>query len=174
MEDNLLLVRKAKKGDVDAFGKLYEYVYHDMYRFALYTLCNEEDAKDVVSEAVTDAFATIGKLKIDKAFRSWIFRILSNKCNEKIREYTKKTIELDEKVMENHKKEGLEEEAIVRKAFFELDNEERIIIGMHLFCGYKSREIAKILHMNENTVRSKESRGLKKLAEKMESEKINR
>lgn len=48
------------------------------------------------------------------------------------------------------------------EAVFELADEERLIISMHQFAGYTSREIAAILHMNENTVRSKESRALKK------------
>ena len=39
-----------------------------------------------------------------------------------------------------------------------------MIISMHLFAGYTSKEIAELLKMNENTVRSKESRALKKLA----------
>ena len=52
--------------------------------------------------------------------------------------------------------------------FFELSDEERLIISMHLFAGYTSREIADVLQMNENTVRSKESRGLKKMAGKLE------
>lgn len=38
---------------------------------------------------------------------------------------------------------------------------------MHVFAGYSSREIAGILHMNANTVRSKESRALKKLLEQL-------
>ena len=53
------------------------------------------------------------------------------------------------------------------KEFFELSDEERLIISMHQFAGYTSREIAEILNMNENTVRSRESRGLKKMAVKM-------
>ena len=53
----------------------------------------------------------------------------------------------------------------MRKLFFELADEERLIISMHQFAGYTSREIAAILHMNENTVRSKESRALKKMGE---------
>ena len=61
----------------------------------------------------------------------------------------------------------MEEHILVRKLFFELEEEERLIIAMHVFGGYKSREIAQILQMNENTVRSKESRGLKKMAGKM-------
>ena len=68
MENYLLLVKQAKNGDTKAFASLYEIVYEDMYRFALYTLKNPEDAKDVVSDTVLDAFATIGKLKSEEAF----------------------------------------------------------------------------------------------------------
>ena len=55
----------------------------------------------------------------------------------------------------------------LRTQFFRLKNEERLIISMHVFAGYSSREIAGILHMNANTVRSKESRALKKLLEQL-------
>lgn len=167
MENYLQLVKKAKQGDTEAFGVLYEDIYENMYRFALYTLKNTQDAEDVVSEAVMSAFASIRKLRTEEAFKSWIFRILSNKCNEKLREYSQKTAQLQEEWPECEGRGNVEEAAIVRKLFFELADEERLIIGMHLFCGYKSREIAEILHMNENTVRSRESRGLKKLAGKL-------
>lgn len=168
MENYLELVKRAKRGDTEAFASLYAEVYENMYRFALYTLKNTSDAEDVVSEAVMDAFASIKKLRSEEAFKSWIFRILSNKCKDKLLEYSKKTYELDESITEKQSILGPEDGVIVRRSFFDLEDEERIIIGMHLFCGYKSREIAEILHMNENTVRSKESRGLKKLAVKLE------
>lgn len=167
MENYLQMVKKAKHGDAEAFAMLYEEIYENMYRFALYTLKNTQDAEDVVSEAVMSAFASIRKLRTEEAFKSWIFRILSNKCKEKLREYARKAKPLEEEIWESEGTENLEEAAIVRKVFFELEDEERLIIGMHLFCGYKSREIAEILHMNENTVRSKESRGLKKMAGKL-------
>lgn len=168
MEKSLQLVKKAKQGDVDAFAKLYEEIYEKMYRFAFYTLRNTADAEDVVSEAVIDAFASISKLRAEEAFKSWIFRILSNKCKDRLKEYGRKTEELKSHHIDSMKGEGLEEAVIVRKIFFELSDEERLIIGMHLFCGYTSREIAGILDINENTVRSRESRGLKKMAAKME------
>ena len=167
MENYLELVKQAKQGDTEAFAALYAEIYENMYRFALYTLRHTADAEDVVSEAVMDAFASIGTLRSEEAFKSWIFRILSNKCKDKLREYSKKTYELDEMVEKMQSTQGTEDGAIIRRSFFDLEQEERMIIGMHLFCGYKSREIAEILHMNENTVRSKESRGLKKLANSM-------
>lgn len=169
MEDYLKQVRKAKRGDTEAFASLYEEIYENMYRFALYTLRNTADAEDVVSETVMDAIVSIRRLRSEEAFKSWIFRILTNKCKDKLREYSNKTMELEEGLAESGSEnsgEGLTEAIYVRKLFFELPDDERLIIGMHLFCGYKSREIAEILHMNENTVRSKESRGLKKMAGK--------
>ncbi len=167
MEKEKQLVKKAKKGDSEAFACLYEEIYKDMYRFALYTLGNPEDAKDAVSEAVLSAFSSIKNLKKEEAFRSWIFRILFFKCKDRRREYIDKPLELKEGMPETGFLEGPEEYTLVRRAFFELEQEERLIIGMHLFCGYKSREIAELLHINENTVRSKESRALKKMAVKL-------
>jgi RNA polymerase sigma-70 factor (ECF subfamily) len=51
----------------------------------------------------------------------------------------------------------------VRRAFAELSDEERMILAMNIFGGYTSREIGKALHMSSNTVRSKQSRALKKM-----------
>jgi RNA polymerase sigma-70 factor (ECF subfamily) len=164
MEENLELVRRAKRGDVDAFAQIYGQVYGEMYRFALYTLKNTADAEDAVSEAVAVAFESIRRLRKEEAFRGWIFKILTNKCRDKLRGYAKKMYELDESVSEEEPAYSTEENVMVRHVFMELADDERLIIGLHVFGGYKSREIAEILHMNENTVRSKESRGLKKMS----------
>ena len=163
MEVNILDIKKAKNGDVTAFAKVYEQIYEDLYRFALYTLKNKTDAEDVVSETVTDAFASIGKLRKAEAFKGWIFRILSYKCKDKLREYLKKNEELPRDYEETASKVDVEENVVIRDLFFSLEEEERLIISMHLFAGYTSKEIGKILGLNENTVRSKEHRALKKM-----------
>ena len=170
MEVNIIEVKKAKRGDATAFAGLYQQIYADLYRFALYTLKNKNDAEDVVSETVVDAFASIGKLHQAEKFKGWIFRILYNKCKDKLREYTKKDIELPEDYREIPAEEKIEDGVVMRTLFFELSEEDRLIISMHLFAGYTSKEIAKLLGINENTVRSKESRALKKLARMVELE----
>ena len=70
MKNNLALVQKAKSGDTGAFASLYGEIYEDLYRFALYTLKNPVDAQDAVSDTVMDAFATIGKLRVNEAFKN--------------------------------------------------------------------------------------------------------
>lgn len=160
MEDYRDLVNQAKAHDKNAFAELYRIVYQDMYRFALYTLKNKQDAEDAVGDTVTDAFETIHKLRSAEAFRGWIFRILSNKCKKKLKEYLNKTAELTDDLIHTT---DFTEHSGVREAFAKLEHEERLIISMHLFAGYSSREIGAILHKSDNTIRSSKSRALKKL-----------
>lgn len=50
------LIRRAKRGDVKAFSRLYAQIYKELYRFALYMTKHPQDAEDAVSEAVISAF----------------------------------------------------------------------------------------------------------------------
>ena len=163
MELNTMEVKKAKRGDTAAFAGLYQQVYADLYRFALYTLKNKNDAEDAVSETVADAFASIGKLRKAEAFRGWIFRILYNNCKNKLKEYARKDEELPKDYREVAADEKIEDSVVMRTLFFELEEQERMIISMHLFAGYTSKEIGKILGMNENTVRMRKSQGFEKM-----------
>lgn len=164
------LIRQAKAGDIHAFSLLYESVYKDLYRFALYTLQHPQDAEDVVSETVLDAFAQIRALREDGAFCSWIFRILSNKCRRRIRDYIDPPVELDEmtdaQAAHTHRPENdLSVQTDVRRAFASLAEDDRLILALNLFAGYSSQEIGEQLDMNPNTVRSRQSRALKKLGQ---------
>ena len=88
MTDCKQLAYEARQGSKEAFAQLYQAVYQDLYRFALYVLKNPEDAQDAVAEPVADAYAEITKLRDSEAFKGWIFKILSNKCKRKLKEYT--------------------------------------------------------------------------------------
>lgn len=95
-EEIAVLVKMSKNDNLKAFEKLYEYIYKDLYRFAFYTLKNQYDAEDVVSETVVDAFESIKKLKKEEAFKSWMFKILVNKCKKKFKQYAGKMEKIDE------------------------------------------------------------------------------
>jgi len=143
------------------FLDLYQQVYESLYRFALYTLQNQQDAEDIVSDTVLAAWQQFDSLRSREAFKGWVFKILTNKCNQKMREYYHKTSSLDE--IELSHEPNLAEAGSVREAFSSLSEEERLIVSMSVFGGYKEKEIASILHQNYNTVRSKYSRALQKM-----------
>ena len=161
MEHLTELVCQAKTGDAHAFALLYQEIYLDLYRFALYTLRHPQDAEDAVGEAVADAFSQIRSLKEAAAFRAWMFRILTAKCHRKLKEYGKKTVELEESLPQEDR--DWSEDLDVRRAFFALPQEERLILSLHLFAGYSSRETGRLLGLPAGTVRSRQSRALRRM-----------
>ena len=159
------LIRRARRGDIKAFSTLYAGIYKDLYRFALCTTRHVQDAEDAVSETVAAAYENIGKLRKEEAFKSWMFTILANQCKKRFRE-RENLVSLDQEktffsAETRETDPGLALD--VRKAFAVLPEEEQMIVGLSVFGGYTSREISRILRMNEHTVRSRKRRALEKM-----------
>ena len=156
-------VKLARQGDSQAFARLYALVYKDMYHIALYSLRNSHDACDAVSDAVLDAFTSIGNLKDEKAFKSWIFHILSAKIKQRQAEYYKDTEELDENIsVEDFNYENTE----LSQAIENLDPQSRLILSMSVLEGYTSEEISEVCNLKSGSVRSK----LKRIKERLRLE----
>lgn len=155
------LIREAKKGDIDAFSKLYEEVYKELYKFALFILNNPSDAEDIVSETIIAAFEGIKKLRDVSLFKPWIFKILTNKCKKFMKRNFRKDMPLENEI-ESYDG-NIEVKQDIRVAFNKLKEDERIIISLSTFGGYRSNEISEILNLNANTIRSKQSRAFGKL-----------
>ncbi|MCR5083505.1 MAG: RNA polymerase sigma factor [Parasporobacterium sp.] len=169
MQVNTELVRRAKNGDTQAFGQLYELIYKELCKYAFYCLGNDEDVKDVVSETVLDAFRSINSLKNPNAFGVWMFRILSAKCKRKLASYVDKTLEFNEAfdlqaspVRQDPANEVVNDVALER-AFKALNPIDRQIVSMSTFAGFNSKEIGELLGMNKNTVRTRLSRTLESM-----------
>lgn len=166
------LVHQAKGGSARAFSALYKSVYTDLYRFAFCTMKQQQDAEDAVSEAVMKAFEKIRSLKKAESFRSWMFQILVNCCREKLRQRSRlESIEGLKDPQEEEQGAGdperMQAEAglslSLLEAFERLSWEERMIIALSVFGGYKSGEIGEQLELPAATVRSKLRRGLQKM-----------
>lgn len=146
---------------MEQFWELYELVYKDMYRLAYYYLGNAQDAEDVVGETVIKAYEKFASLRKKEAFKSWIFAILINQCMTFLRKKTVKgTSELKE---EPSFEANLEDKAVAEELLSVLSEEERQIVVLSVFGGYKGEEIARILHIKHGTVRTKYRRALKKM-----------
>ena len=160
-------VSKARKGDSDAFAKLYSLVYKDLYYIALSNLKNSHDASDVVSDTVLDAFTSIKKLKDESAFKAWIIRILTVKIKRKQAEYIKNrenTMEMSDEIEQtvpnkDNKFSGVE---LVEQLGI-LNENEKLVFSLSLICGYSSDEISKLTGIKPSTVRSHLYRGREKL-----------
>lgn len=161
MKDFSADVKLARKGSTEAFSRLYETVYKDLYHIALYSLRNSHDASDVVSDTVLDAYCSIDKLKEPEKFRSWIMRILSAKIKRKQKEYFNTAEELNEDFPET---DDFDYDSIeIKDALDKLDSESRLMLSMSVLGGYTSDEISEICELKSGTVRSRLSRIKEKL-----------
>ena len=158
------LVAQAKKGDAHAFATLYEEIYKDLYRFAYCTMEHSEQAEDIVSTAVLHAFEQIHKLRKNTSFRSWMFQIVANECKKQFRLQSKVIpYDMAEDFSSDLYLVDLSEHLALKQAFSALSEQERLIVGLSLFAGYNSREIARYVHKKESTIRSSKKRALEKM-----------
>lgn len=168
------LVKKAKKGNEEAFSKLILAEKDGLYKIAISRMKTIEDAEDVLQETVIEAYIKIRKIKKQEAFRSWIRTILINKINTFYERKAKKDIKIKTKLMENFERETsnsiikTESDIDFQRLISKLEGEERTLVILYYSDGYKIKEISELLNMNENTVKTKLARARKKL------EKLNK
>ena len=111
------------------------------------------------------AWEHFGKLKREESFRAWIFRILVNTCRKAMRKKSRREYLADEREQraEGMPDPNLAERLELMELLSKLDEEERMIVTLSVFGGYKGEEIAEILERRHSTVRSRYRRALKKL-----------
>ena len=157
-------IERARDGDRQAFGRLYEAVALDLYRMALYTLGDPQDAEDMVAETFLEAWKGIHNLRETDRFRQWMLRILSVRCKRRVARYIQEKGNID---IDDYLEEGVPDtggpRAEVRDAMARLAPDERQIVLLSVLEGYTMREIAGMLGLPQGTVSSKLHRTLKKL-----------
>ncbi len=159
---NEILVKKAVKGDARAFLKLSRQFHDGMYRTALGMLANEHDAADAVQETLLKAYRDIGKLRQPQQFKSWLYRILVNRCIDILRQRQRTTPVEDiwlADTVENISDTKLD----IRRALAELDEQHRVVVILRFFQDMTLNDIAATLDIPVGTVKSRLHRALNKL-----------
>lgn len=87
--NELKLIKKAIKGNKDCLEELLVLHGDQLYRTAYVYVRNREDALDVVQEASYKAFLSIGQLKNEKFFLTWLTKILLNCSYELVKKRNK-------------------------------------------------------------------------------------
>src|SRR5216117_1903812 len=79
------LVEALRRGDEAASELLLETYGDRVYRLAIRITGNEQDAEEVVQDALWTAARKIGMFKGESAFGSWVYRITANTAYQKLR-----------------------------------------------------------------------------------------
>ena len=164
-----LLVMRTQNGDMQAFSLLVKRWQPALLRQAYRLTRNDDAAQDVAQETWQAIAKGILKLKSPQAFKTWSFRIVSNKSANWIKDQQKQRIlqlESDElEVPEDHD-ERLGNISLIRKSLNELPVKSKTILSMFYVDNQSVKEIAEIFSVSEGTVKSRLFYARKMLKEK--------
>lgn len=156
------LVKKAQNRDADAFTALMQSQMQNMYKASRAILANEEDAADAISDTILTCWEKMSQLENPAYFRTWMTRILINKCNDILRK--KEKLLFTEEIPEIPSQDTGYANMEWNEALKSLDEKYRLVIMLYYVEGYKTSEISMILEIPESTVRTRLARGRQRLA----------
>jgi RNA polymerase sigma factor (sigma-70 family) len=184
--DTLLL--RAQQGDKGAQGKLVQLWYKRIYNFAYKFFQDHDLAMEVSQKTFISMCKNLEGLQDTVRFKSWLYTIAVNYCREELRKRKKDRAVPFEFVAnpeaensprwegsslrhENPERQFQQQELadILQQALLQLSEEQREVVIMKEYEGLKFREIADVLNISENTVKSRmyyALDGLKKILEK--------
>ena len=157
------LVSKAKKGDPDAFTDLIQSQMQNMYKTARSILSQDADVADAISETILICWERLGSLKYNSYFRTWMTRILINKCYELIRK--NRNITVDAEFPEQGYQEIAYENIEWKETLDSISEKYRLVMMLHYVEGFTVSEISQILEISEGTVKSRLARGRNSLTD---------
>lgn len=131
-----------------------------MYRLAISILKNEADAEDAVSNAIMNAYEHLYSLKHKEKFKTWIMTILANEAKSMFKRRKRIDLYADANIFESVAKGDSKD---IWQLAMTLDTEFSKVVILYYYEGYSIKEISKILHIPEGTVKSRLGRAREKL-----------
>lgn len=181
------LIKKCKKGNREAFDKLFEMYQQQVINIAYSMLSDREDALDAAQEVFVRVYRNIKSFKEQSSFTTWLYRITSNVCSDMLRKRQRsaKVISINQMSDENKDidipdtsptpEDNVfmnERQRLVRQAIDELREEYRVVITLCDIEDMNYDDIAEMLNLPKGTVKSRINRARaalkKKLAQKRE------
>jgi RNA polymerase sigma-70 factor (ECF subfamily) len=169
------IIKEIKDGNEQCFKNLFETYYSDLVVFAFGILQDRECAEDIVQNFFVNFWCKRKSLKIESSFEGYFYRSVRNAClnqirNRKNRELKIKEMALDTTVIqydESDKDEHSDLNALY-KAISLLPDQRRKIFMLCCFDNIKYHDVAKLLNISVNTVRTQMGRAYKSLRKHLE------
>lgn len=165
------LAARAKSGDDQAFGQIYDLFFQKIYRFIYFRVGHKEVAEDLAEEVFIKCHTKLIGLTQDSQFLGWLYQIARNSV---IDYYRQKKLTVDLQDVENTLEYetnvvdlmNLEyRQAILIKLLKELSTEQQSVIKMKFLEDLDNSEIAQILDTSEGNIRVIQHRAINKLIE---------
>lgn len=162
------LVKKAIRGNFNAYSILVHNLKDEGYKLAYTILKNEHDSIDAYLQAVEKGLKNIKNLKETKYFKTWFLKIVINEAKNIIAKNNKiiffDEIEERREIKYEDKESILDLEICLQR----VDSQTREMIKLKYYMGYKLDEIATILDIPIGTVKGRMYSALKSMKKELE------
>jgi RNA polymerase sigma-70 factor, ECF subfamily len=176
-------IKQVIKGDQDAFADIVEIYSNSIFQLGYRMLGNRHEAEDIAQEAFIRAYVNIKTFNQDLKFSTWLFRIATNLCIDRIRK-KKPDYYLDAEVsgtdgltmysqlssnspLPENELESLELQEAVQKEILKLPEKYRSVIVLKYMEELSLNEISEILDMPLGTVKTRIHRGREALRQQL-------
>lgn len=153
-------IKKIKKGDQQAFKNLYD-MYGEYALRTAYAITNSKDhATDIVQEAFIKVYRNIYTFDLNKPFKPWFYKILLNESRRYMKMQNKQPITIEQEqlidyVNESKSSGSYDGDGNVQEVLSQLDEMHRTILTLKYMNQFTEKEIATLLDLNINTVKSR-------------------
>ncbi|MCS6883353.1 MAG: sigma-70 family RNA polymerase sigma factor [Oscillochloridaceae bacterium] len=182
------LIVQAQAGDPQALTQIVLGQQHYVYSIAMSVLKNPEDAADLTQEAFIRLFRALPQYNGESRFTTWLYRLVVNLCRDELRRRGRQVAiappssddeEADQlaSIADDDRwanpAEALDTRELrdqVRQALGQLEEHYRLVLTLYYFEDLKYTDIAEILDIPLNTVKSHIRRGKERLAAILETQ----
>lgn len=179
-----LLIERAQAGDRRAFEELIFKFDRQVLRLTLHMLGNRDDARDAYQETFMKAFRSIERFRGQSSFYTWILRIATNVCLDRLknRRHSRQELSIDGPThgdTGNGFKQTLRATSCydnpeqllyaaqvgrsIRRAFRTLSKREQLVFELKHQQGLKLKQIGEIVGSSEDGVKNCLCRAVHKL-----------
>ena len=175
------LIQRAQKGDHEAFAALVSEHQRYVCNLALRVLKNEEEALDLAQETFVRAWTALPNFRGQSQFRTWLYRIVTNLCYNRLPSLRRSLTELGDDVIAEipetgtgfdnpaHGLESRELRSHLHHAIDHLDENYRLLISLRYQNELSYEEIATMLNLPLGTVKTGLFRAKEQLRRAMET-----
>jgi RNA polymerase sigma-70 factor, ECF subfamily len=182
------MIRRAQAGDTDALTQLILSQQHYVYSIAMSVLKNPDDAADLAQEAFVRLFRALPQYNGESRFTTWLYRLVVNLGRDELRRRGRQ-VSIIPPVADDEGQDELSSVADddrwadpalaldsrelrdeVRRALAQLEEHYRLVLTLYYFDDMKYSDIAEVLDIPLNTVKSHIRRGKERLAALLEAQ----
>lgn len=170
------ILKRAAEGDIAAFEDIYKAFSSFVYNVALGITRDKADAEEVTQDVFIKAYRGLNGFRFGSLFKTWIYRITINEalnCYNRMKKDKSREVNYDDSIEAQPAARSNEDEIMrgdseTRCAMLlgKLNQDQRTCLALREIEGLSYKDIAGVLRIPVNTVRSRLKRARQTLLEK--------